>query len=323
MKEHETMYLCMPHGPVNATEMGPKCAFCDTLFPDQAHINSHNAISCAGKPRRYTRKVNLARHLETHGVLNGSALAEDWRVTPKKRFFSCGFCLSLFYTISDQLNHIDNHFRHSEDITNWNFNKVVRGLLLQPGVDASWRTLSAEYVSSGFSWDSSLHKDLQMRLELSEESAEALAVAAFNESVYDDSHGLDDDPGLTMRPAEQLMDVNSEPATDKSVNLAQDHPQIRGSCANAPLQDRRDSLVGNDWRFPESGTSYVQSGALQSYPKDSTIPASLGYQTEGLNSCPSFSQPRQPDLFLLQNSFDMQEMRSKVIFGARGDHQIH
>lgn len=200
MKEHEVIFPCMPQGPVQASDLGPQCNLCGSLFPDQGHLDAHSVQQCITKGRTYTRKANLVKHLEeVHRIQDGLALAEAWRIAFKKRYFSCGFCILLFDNINDQLNHIDiHHFRQLEDICNWDMTKVIKGLLLQSGVDMAWHGMSAKYAESGFSWDISSNRDLQLRLELAEESPDALAAAVFNGCTYDWSHHSYDDTGLTM-----------------------------------------------------------------------------------------------------------------------------
>lgn len=200
MKEHEVIFSCMPQGPVQASDIGPQCNLCGSFSPDQKHLDAHSIQQCVTKCRTYTRKANLVKHLEeVHRIQDGSALAEAWRIAFKKRYFSCGFCIILFDNINDQLNHIDiDHFRRSEDICNWDMTKVVKGLLLQSGVDIAWHRIASSYAQSGFSWETSCNRDLQLRLELSEETPDTLAAAVFNNCVYDWSHHSYDDSGLTM-----------------------------------------------------------------------------------------------------------------------------
>ena len=200
MKEHEVIFPCMPKGPVQASDLGPQCSLCGSLSPDQEHLDSHSAQQCVTKCRTYTRKANLVKHLEeVHRIQDGSALAEVWRIAFKKRYFSCGFCIILFDNINDQLNHIDiDHFRRLEDICNWDMTKVIKGLLLQSGVGVAWHGIAASYAQSGFSWEASCNRDLQLRLELSEEAPDTLAAAVFNSCTYDWSHHSYDDSGLTM-----------------------------------------------------------------------------------------------------------------------------
>ena len=185
---------------MQASNLGPQCSLCRALLPDQGHLDAHSVQQCITKGRTYSRKANLVKHLEeVHRIQDGSALAEAWRIAFKKRYFSCGFCIILFDNINDQLNHIDiHHFRQLEDICNWDMTKVIKGLLLQSGVDIAWHDISTDYAESGFSWDISCNRDLQLRLELAEEAPDTLAAAVFNNCTYDWSHHSYDDTGLTM-----------------------------------------------------------------------------------------------------------------------------
>lgn len=193
MKEHETRYPCMPQGRERYTAHGPECVLCGVLNPDERHYDSHKILPCCSNQtlvtRSYTRKSHLISHLKTHDVADGSALAEGWRDTLDKKYFSCGFCITCFHSHTDQLNHIDSaHYKKHQHIREWDSDKVIRGLLLQPGVQESWRNILAvhsQYIGSGFRWSPATAKSLQLRLEKREETANNLALAAFNESTYD------------------------------------------------------------------------------------------------------------------------------------------
>ncbi len=192
MKEHETRYPCMPQGREIHTAHGPECVLCGVLNPDERHYDSHKILPCSNKTliaRSYTRKLHLINHLKTHGIPDGSALAEKWRDTLDKKYFSCGFCIACFHSHADQLNHIDSaHYKSHQHISEWKSDNIILGLLLQPGVQQSWRyilTVHQRYNDSGFRWSSAAVKSLQLRLEKSEETANDLAMAAFNESTYD------------------------------------------------------------------------------------------------------------------------------------------
>ncbi|KAL2042581.1 hypothetical protein N7G274_004340 [Stereocaulon virgatum] len=259
MREHETIYHCMPQGPLKFTETGPECVFCD-LPSDQKHLDTHSIHQCLEKPRTYRRKAELVKHLEIHGVSDGTNIAEQWQVAFRKKFFSCGFCIAVFYNINDQLNHIDHdHYRRSEDIFNWDFTKVIKGLLLQPGMDIAWQNVSADYSEPGFSWDPSTSKLLQRRLELAEETVQDLAVAAFNESIYDWNHHNSDEPDLTMSIA--------IPVEDRLHNIPVHSVQ------ETPLVDRR--MTANIPQYqvqtrPLDGTRHSESGLFRTYPAESS-----------------------------------------------------
>ena len=192
MKEHETRYPCMPHGCERYTVHGPECVLCGALNPDERHYNSHKIQPCSNKTlvaRSYTRKSHLISHLKNHGISDGSTLAEEWRDTLSKKYFSCGFCIACFHSHTDQLNHIDSaHYKNHQHISEWDSNNAVLGLLLQPGVQESWQNIlkvHPRYNNSSFRWHPAAVKRLQLRLEKREEPVDGLALAAFNEGTYD------------------------------------------------------------------------------------------------------------------------------------------
>ena len=149
MKEHETLYPC-------------------------------NVCTASGKTRSYSRKTNLLRHLETHGFSNdaSSTLADTWKKTHEKKYFGCGFCVFLCTSLTEQLSHIDSeHFRNFRSIREWDTNKVVRGLLMQPGLSPIVQNLLGQPfgTSENLSWHPSTVHELQLRLQESNETTEDLA----------------------------------------------------------------------------------------------------------------------------------------------------
>lgn len=149
MKEHETLYPC-------------------------------NLCTAPGKIRSYSRRINLMRHLKTHGLSNNSnsKLADEWKKTHEKKFFGCGFCVFLCNSLTEQLSHIDSeHFRNFRSISEWDTNKVIRGLLLQPDLSLIVQNLLSQPfgTSENLSWHPSTVHELQLRLQESNESLENLA----------------------------------------------------------------------------------------------------------------------------------------------------
>ena len=212
MREHETRFYCMLNGPVVDTENGPKCAFCNVLSPDPEHLGTHNIALCMNKSpadRSYSRKELLTKHLKHHGILEASTLADQWRFTINKKYFACGFCGSYYDSLVEQMNHIDAmHYMFSENITSWDSNKAIRGLLSQPGMKDCWQTLLATnpYLqASSLTWKPTLAKALQTRLEQSEETTEILFTAAIDQSNYGRSDPGFADPQMDSSPFTQTL----------------------------------------------------------------------------------------------------------------------
>ncbi|KAK0507219.1 hypothetical protein JMJ35_010257 [Cladonia borealis] len=202
MREHETIYHCMPDGPVKYTEAGQECYFCGAPDPEETHLATHAVSKCCGqyaKRQTYTRRVNLSNHIrDVHKTSedHASALAQSWADFNKNKikFFSCGFCICCFPTLAEKSNHIDmEHWRQHQELKEWNNNKVILGLLLQPGVKEEWhQRLMSAVIGPEFDplfnpapqWASSEVEHLQLQLEIGEDSAAALARLAFERSSY-------------------------------------------------------------------------------------------------------------------------------------------
>lgn len=189
MKEHETVWPCMQHGLLEPAGVGLICALCGSVNPDESHMAGHSIGDCGDistKVRGVSRRVNLERHLlRSHAASDHCTrrLADKWKTTLRKKHFACGFCVCIFSTILEQLNHIDmNHFRKGQQITEWSATTVIRGLLLSPKV-AYWfqciRSSDPYAVDRDLHWDWQMVEDLQRRLEMAEDAAEALAFEAY------------------------------------------------------------------------------------------------------------------------------------------------
>ena len=152
------------------------------------HMNEHEQSwpcnICARKDSAFTRKSNLVRHLSRDHDLScdvASNLADKLRYSEIKKTYACGFCIQTFTIHSDQLNHIDReHWRRGQDISEWDLNKIIHGLLLQPNIQSSWRHLLEDTSSAtqDFTWNTSKAEGLIRRLELNEEPADDLVAAA-------------------------------------------------------------------------------------------------------------------------------------------------
>ena len=183
----------MPDGPVTQSRHGRSCALCNERDPGPEHLAWHNIVLCTGGlkgPLRKSRKGDMMKHLALHKV-SGSAsavLAEKWRVDLNKKAFSCGFCVTIFSSITDRSNHIDNeHWKCGQTMSAWDLSNVIRGLLLRPEVEAAWQDilrLNPYLVESSLRWRLPFADGLQLRLEMGEETGVVLARAALELSSY-------------------------------------------------------------------------------------------------------------------------------------------
>lgn len=190
----ETVYICMPDGPVVHKEHGLVCALCGDINPDERHIKEHHVLPCVEKAltaRTYNRKYQLENHLESHGVPKGSTVAKGWRRGYRKQAWACGFCVAYFAKSTERFHHIaTQHYERGEDLSNWDATNVILGFLQQPKLHDVWEErmkLQFPCRKHDLRWDKTPTGSLISRLELGlrgKEDGTALAMAAFIQSDY-------------------------------------------------------------------------------------------------------------------------------------------
>ena len=228
MREHETIYQCMPNGPVRSTEAGTECYFCGASNPDQSHLDKHHVSKCSGQS--YTRRVHLSHHIKEVHITSesyASALAKAWGDPHKnkRKFFSCGFCICCFNTLKEISNHIDiEHWRQHQELKQWNNNKVILGLLLQPGVKEAWQQLlmladiNLEFdpqYNPAPQWPTSVIEQVQLQLEIRKDSAPALAKLAFDKSSYYSIYQANISSS-TFQPYNEDVDMSRAPPIEQN-----------------------------------------------------------------------------------------------------------
>ena len=190
--KHFTKYYCIPSNSVKQTQVGPTCAFCGVSNPDPRHLNRHNSPECIGKI--YTTKDNLIDHLgRIHDVRGSSEVAKQAKYTVGPKYFACGFCVFCCDSLNKQVNHVDAaHYKFSAHIRHWDQDTVICGLLSQPILGEYWQGCLAanpHLQEPGLKWNPTHIKNLQRRLELSQEPPAVLCQAA--EAAIDyRSHGI-------------------------------------------------------------------------------------------------------------------------------------
>ena len=224
MKEHETCYPCLLCGPT----------------------------STLGRDKKFSRKSNLVHHLrESHG--DSGARADQWKQTDQKKAYACGFCVHYFRTLQDQMNHIDNlHYKCSQDMSEWDHNNVILGLLSQPEVKGAWhKELVSNHISvSDCTWQWSVVADLQTMLEMRQDSPEALAAEALKSTDQFKNVADENQSTSTIDPTDQDM------ITDTPFLMAQ--PQYQAAQEFTPASSYYNSMQ-------PSNTSY-SAETLQSSP---------------------------------------------------------
>ena len=237
-KEHETTFVC---------EM------------EEAAESGREGQDHASKAFTSKRRDIMVNHLnKSHGIVEAHQardLADKWRHTAKKQAWACGFCSSLFRNFQDRLKHIDiEHFRRHQSIHEWDLNKVVLGLLQQPGMEGAWKKKMESlppWVHVGhLVWDKAIARDLQATLEigpsddhpannLAEEAyllSEANGAPWFQDGTKHADHVLDATPQTSF-----LSSPNHYPVTSSAIPYARSYHRpnsaIKDDTADFPSDD--------------------------------------------------------------------------------------
>ena len=191
--EHDNYYVFLPHGPIEKTPWGQQqCALCEETNPSKAHLQHHNILKYAGRlgePDTRSRRGNFEELLKKHKTSNEKIkeLLQKWRKVGQKKAYSCGFCITTFRKLSDRTSHIDReHYAKGKHIDDWNDTFVIKGLLLQQDVKEEclkyFHPVDPTVMETEISWPPSVIDNLQLRLELREETPQALAVDVFRQA---------------------------------------------------------------------------------------------------------------------------------------------
>lgn len=287
MKEHDTVWPCMPYGQFELAESGLICALCGLKDPNESHMAGHSTGDCGNttKVRSVSRRVNLEKHLlQSHAVSDDRTrgLANKWKRTLRKKYFACGFCICIFATIHEQLNHIDtDHFKNGQEIMEWSATKVIRGLLLSPKVASSFQYMllsDPHAIGQDLHWDWHMIEGLQRRLEMAEDTPETLALEAYQMLTFNSNRQNSYEQRPSMRFSNlELAEAAMGPFSVSAESLEKDrehqieehgqgseHPWFSDEYHVAP------ALTSCSW--PNYGLPMNQSGT-------SEIPSSLEYQT--------------------------------------------
>jgi hypothetical protein len=127
--DHE--WICML---TEAFKSQSECVFCLEPIDSIDHLSSHAIAPCSDKSiieRSFFRKDLLKQHIlhvhlagEPHAVRRNFKVPQEWSrevessaVIPGSRW--CGFCGCVFETTAKRMDHVAQHFREGQDMTNW------------------------------------------------------------------------------------------------------------------------------------------------------------------------------------------------------------
>ena len=257
----------------------------ETLFVcglDDGVEDSRAGQSSSTKPFSCKRRDIMVNHLtKSHGIFaveQGRELADKWRISVKKQAWSCGFCGNLFLNFQDRLKHIDTeHFRKYESMQDWDFCKVIHGLLRHPKMEIAWKKRTASLLPwvqpEDLVWTEAFAKAMRTKLEIGpsdESDANRLA-----DEVYSAGRPKESWHGNAMAPASFVGMVGaslSAPNPDQTFTA-----QTSGSAA-----ERRPSSSTMRATAYVSGDSFVGRPLGHAYDRDSRAVPSIASSDEDI-----------------------------------------
>ena len=261
-KGHEAKYVCMLKGLLEITEDGRRCVLCGALNQTDSHLLAHNTAPCieaADRPS-FKRRYDMVSHLKyTHDVTtNGRCIADKWRLESSKKAWSCGFCINFFPTHQVYLKHVGTeHFEKGQNINDWDFTKVILGLLLQPEIREAWQHLDPFRLLET-KWNRLGNEDLQYRLEMGltdKETPQSLARAAYDNAEYEWSSADQD----AVASAITMNTVPNQYTSKELYPPFQDHAVIAGE---VPVEDQPWSSPQNQaYQIPRSSPAFETQSA--------------------------------------------------------------
>jgi hypothetical protein len=118
-------WVCGSDSPL-ATKPGVAglcCTFCGQMSPDDAHIQSHNHLSCSGrdlKERTFLRKDHLTQHLKlVHGAKYEDWSMKHWKICKLDVRSRCGFCNAWMTSWGERIDHLAEHFKSGSTMAEW------------------------------------------------------------------------------------------------------------------------------------------------------------------------------------------------------------
>jgi hypothetical protein len=98
----------------------------------------------SGCNRKFTAGNKFRHHHKTdHGCENCKHDTDAAVIStgPIKSAWGCGFCITILTTWDERAKHIGRHFDDGSKRSDWDFSRVIQGLLRQPKLFDAWQSL--------------------------------------------------------------------------------------------------------------------------------------------------------------------------------------
>ncbi|KAF2661818.1 hypothetical protein K491DRAFT_387747 [Lophiostoma macrostomum CBS 122681] len=137
----QTEWICMPNGPVYDTGGGKRCSLCDSEYPDDAHLETHNCQACTTTPQEqhsFMRKDKLVQHLlQVHRCKPPPSIKTWSRPVSRTCTMICGICGHLPLSWTARIDHYASHFTSGHSMALWLLGRPG-GILPQVSPSEEW-----------------------------------------------------------------------------------------------------------------------------------------------------------------------------------------
>ena len=222
----------------------------------------------------------------------------------------------------EQSNHIDlEHWRQHQKRTEWDDNKVIRGLLLEPELKASW---DLQLLLAGIDpkyeqdpqWSPVIVKNVQQHLESRGRPASCLAEMAFKHSSYQ-SNAIVSMAEDNLEPSNQDIDMDGYPQTALDLNSTMQTSNYM--LRTIPNNPRGKAYPFINEQYPvvnrENGASFAQ--VLSGIGHDRVLPNAAAYESIGGDHLQrtQYTQnspldPRHPSMEASRRRLDLEKQSS-------------
>ena len=117
----ETWVCCQNGGTITVDGL-VTCAFCPTINPSKAHLETHNFSACQVKEaseRTFYRKDHFMQHLRLTHECKISTKMGEWKLEITDVKSRCGFCNATFNTWTQRAEHLAAHFKCRTKMDDW------------------------------------------------------------------------------------------------------------------------------------------------------------------------------------------------------------
>jgi hypothetical protein len=175
------------------------CTFCDVQFGRKGDWVRHETNfhepqrrwQCPDCSARFYSETSFVRHHRHNHSCAKCVHANEAKVElPRKTAWGCGFCGKVWRDWKERCDHVAAHFASGKTKEEWDFSKVISGLLKQDWIIAAWERLIVQrhgddsQMWPNFRWNSTSDGCLELLQDLEHGHCDQADIGTFVETAY-------------------------------------------------------------------------------------------------------------------------------------------